>query len=316
MSAFNEGLMTGASLGRGVYGAQQNRRVGGMLSSGDYTGAAQTAYATGDLQGGQAITTLGRAEDARTRSQNITGALKTGDYTGAMNFASSPEELAAITEYRDSASEAERADAAQRATSLASVIQSIQSLPPEQQLDAARRVAPQFGVDPNTITPESLQQLDALRLQALGLKDFLEFQQDERAAQRPIIGNGFISLPPGSQVPGQPQSLGAQLPPGWVPENPNQPASGQPVRAFNTESEAEAAIRRFAPNARVTSRRRSPGHNRRVGGAPNSYHVHGRALDLVPGPGQSMADLYASLQGSGIRFRELLNEGDHVHVAW
>jgi hypothetical protein len=66
----------------------------------------------------------------------------------------------------------------------------------------------------------------------------------------------------------------------------------------------------------VTSAGRSPEHNAAVGGAANSYHLRGQALDFIPPKGMSMADAAAALKKSGIPFAELLDEGDHVHVAW
>lgn len=66
---------------------------------------------------------------------------------------------------------------------------------------------------------------------------------------------------------------------------------------------------------RITSAMRSPEKNAAVGGAPNSYHLKGQAYDLVPPPGMSMEQLAAQFRGvPGIK--EVLNEGDHVHIAW
>lgn len=81
-------------------------------------------------------------------------------------------------------------------------------------------------------------------------------------------------------------------------------------------SGVQEQIRAIAPGARITSGQRSAEHNRAVGGAPNSYHLRGQAYDLAPAPGQSMTDLERTLRSSGLPFAELLNEGDHVHVAW
>ena len=176
MSAFQQGLMSGAELGRGIYRAQGDRRVGGLMTSGDYTGAAAAAYGQGDLATGQGIERIGQQQAATERGGQIVGALKTGDYEGATSFASTPEELAQITQFRETASEAERTQKAQEAGRLASVIMSITDLPPEQQLSAAQSVAPQFGIDPAQITPDVLQRLPALQMQAMGLADFLTYQ--------------------------------------------------------------------------------------------------------------------------------------------
>lgn len=39
---------------------------------------------------------------------------------------------------------------------------------------------------------------------------------------------------------------------------------------------------------RVLSAYRTPAHNRAIGGAPKSHHLHGRALDLAPPAGMTM----------------------------
>lgn len=66
----------------------------------------------------------------------------------------------------------------------------------------------------------------------------------------------------------------------------------------------------------VSSGYRTPAHNAAVGGADNSWHTKGFAVDLVPPKGQTMAGMFASLKASNFGFRELINEGDHVHVAF
>lgn len=67
---------------------------------------------------------------------------------------------------------------------------------------------------------------------------------------------------------------------------------------------------------RVTSMRRSPAHNRRVGGAANSWHLHGRAIDIARRPGVSHATIEAELRRAGFYLLESLDEGDHSHFAF
>lgn len=323
---FTQGLMTGGQLGRGIRERGQERALTSAYQTGGMTGARDAAFGQGNFQLGGQLDSRVQADAARTRSEGITGALKTGDYTGAMDFASSPEELASIQQFKASATAAEVTQASQKAGQMAAVIESVQGLPPEQQLQAARTAAAQFGVDPNNINEQTISQLPALRLQALGLKAYLDYQQEERAAQRPIIGNGFISLPPGAQVPGQsqaqPRSLGATLPPGWSPVSPSAPparSSGgaemrQPTTVnFANPEQARSAISGMVPGVAFTSGTRSAAHNAKVGGVPTSNHVRGRAWDLTPPQGMTMAQLAQKMRSSGLR---VLDEGDHVHVSW
>lgn len=81
-------------------------------------------------------------------------------------------------------------------------------------------------------------------------------------------------------------------------------------------SGVQERIQSIVPGVNITSGRRSPARNQAVGGAPNSFHLRGQAFDLTPAPGQSMADLERTLRASGMPFAELINEGDHIHVAW
>jgi hypothetical protein len=85
-------------------------------------------------------------------------------------------------------------------------------------------------------------------------------------------------------------------------------ATGEQVQAFALK---------LAPGAVMTSGVRSPEKNRSVGGQPDSYHLPSRggvARDFVPGPGQTMAQLHASLKrGFGAGW-DVINEGDHVHI--
>lgn len=74
------------------------------------------------------------------------------------------------------------------------------------------------------------------------------------------------------------------------------------------------------PGLHLTSGRRTPAGNRRVGGSPRSWHLRGRAADFAgtrdqirEGARQArVLRLGASCTGP----EEVLDEGDHLHVAW
>ena len=67
---------------------------------------------------------------------------------------------------------------------------------------------------------------------------------------------------------------------------------------------------------RVTSLYRSPEHNRRVGGVPNSYHLRGRAIDIARRAGVSHWQIAAAFRNAGYQIVESLDEGDHSHFAF
>lgn len=67
---------------------------------------------------------------------------------------------------------------------------------------------------------------------------------------------------------------------------------------------------------RITSTVRTAAHNRAVGGVPNSYHLRGRAIDIVRRAGVSHQQLAAALRRAGFSLIESLDEGDHSHFAF
>jgi uncharacterized protein YcbK (DUF882 family) len=74
------------------------------------------------------------------------------------------------------------------------------------------------------------------------------------------------------------------------------------------------------PGLRITSGRRSRARNRWVGGVPNSFHLRGRAIDVTG----SRAELAAAASTAWAQRvgpsctgpEEVIDEGDHLHIAW
>jgi len=66
----------------------------------------------------------------------------------------------------------------------------------------------------------------------------------------------------------------------------------------------------------VTNEHRTVAHNRRVGGVANSYHLQGRAIDVVRKLGVSHLQIQDALGRAGYRLIESLDEGDHSHFAF
>lgn len=78
----------------------------------------------------------------------------------------------------------------------------------------------------------------------------------------------------------------------------------------------QSAVAITARMGRVTSTYRSPARNRYVGGVRNSYHLSGRAIDVVPRSGVRHRDIETALLNAGYRLQESLDEGDHSHFAF
>lgn len=93
---------------------------------------------------------------------------------------------------------------------------------------------------------------------------------------------------------------------------------GQPSRIASRASRANVSGAAAIGTrwGRVTSTHRSPEHNRRVRGVPNSYHLSGRAIDIARRSGVRHAEIESAYRAAGYRLIESLDEGDHSHFAF
>jgi hypothetical protein len=328
---FQRGLMTGGQMGQGMYRARGDRTYAGQIAARDYTGAAATAGQYGDTQGAE------RAQGLGTR-QAVGTALASGDFNAATTAAGGDMDmLNTIRQFRDSASQAEITAAGRRAENFARLgLQLLEIKDPVQRRQQALVAAGQAGIPPEQI-PENLtdEMLTGWYRSNMSAAELLAERRDERNATRPIITQFGVILPPGATPPNsgnnQPQSLGANIPPGWsaAPPNPNQPAPGQPVRAtseraqtprvsFQSSGDAQQAVAALVPGVRVTNADRTSADTarlRRQGYNPSStsFHLQGQALDLAPPAGMTMEQLEARMRQAGFR---VLNERTHIHVSW
>jgi hypothetical protein len=95
-------------------------------------------------------------------------------------------------------------------------------------------------------------------------------------------------------------------------------AAGQlPAPNFRDQTaEISAASRLISAYGVITSTFRSIAHNKAVGGVPDSYHLLGRAIDIVRRPGITHQQIETALKRAGYHLVESLDEQNHSHFAF
>lgn len=262
--------------------------AGNALAAGDSRGAANALFSTGQLDAGEIVQQ--RQEGRQQRQQ-------------ANQWA---------TEDRQAGQDKQAQE--MRAMAMVQAGKALQGIPMEQRLEVLNtRVAPMFqriGIPTDvfqSMTPEDLSD-QSLAMFVNQVERELEIVKgsdgsfsavDKRTGE---MVNQYQA--PRYQTVGQGQSL--------VEIGGGGQGGGQAI----TPDMVQGFIQQNLPGVQITSGRRSPEDNARVGGAEKSYHLSGNAMDLVPPPGMSMAQLEQSIRASGLPLAELINEGDHIHIAW
>lgn len=128
----------------------------------------------------------------------------------------------------------------------------------------------------------------------------------------------------------------AAPPAGGAPTAPGSPAAPQegaaqpaiagppppPPGPMPTVRDARSVLAQAIPGFRMTGGARTPQRNAEVGGARNSYHVAGQAIDFAAGPGVTREQIAAAITSAGYDATELFyegrrgNQGPHWHWAW
>jgi len=89
-----------------------------------------------------------------------------------------------------------------------------------------------------------------------------------------------------------------------------------PSRVGGDAANVPALVQSIIPGARLTSGLRTPDQNERAGGARNSFHLRGQAVDIAPPAGMNLNEFRQQLAAQGVDIAELIDEGDHWHLAW
>lgn len=280
LDAFNRNRQASLDDTQGLFDRQVQRQAGGLLAGGDYTGAAGALYGGGLLSQGAAVQTMGERQEERAADR------------------------------QQQQAEISKAEQQERLKFLAHGATVLLSIPQDQRSAAyTQSIAPALkamGADDATIQQGGTA-LDDASLQTFSgqvgkaLEQFTlqpgakRFDASGKLVAEAPFAPKYESLSPGEKI----VSIGGE-------------GSAGPVSGGVQEVVDDI----LASGAKITSGKRTPERNAAVGGAANSYHLKGNAYDIVPPPGMSMADLEKRLRNSGADFAELINEGDHIHIAW
>lgn len=281
-------------------------RAGRQLSQGNTRQAANTLYQFGDLSGGQALTQQADTSDAAKKAKEIEVTLQV---------------TRALKGVRDQGGDVLAA------------------------FDGMAPALAQFGVDPQvaaqvrgfiSTNPQGLEQIEQLAGRA---RQELTFQ---KAGDEVLVFEGGNPDPVRRFQPTTPLVVGdvvldrqtyeplvdVREPKYQTIQNSDgssslvaidQPA---PVSMGNGGASGAGAvdpvavIQELIPNVSFNSGLRTPDQNRSAGGAPNSFHLRGQAVDIPPQQGRTVAQLRRDLEARGLQVEELIDEGDHWHIAW
>ena len=265
-----------------------SKRAGQAMARGDYQAGANEFYDAGHLDAGSEVQNYGQAQEDRSATQAATARAQQQDQIK------------------------------QRAELLSQVASGLKTVPMGQrkaQLDAISPVFTKVGLDTEMfgqLTEDDLTDAALDTFTGAVAKEVEQYTLSPGSKRYDAKGNLIAEAP---FAPFAPEVVKYQDGAGETVAVVDRNGGAAPAGAPSGQSIA-AAVQSLVPGVTVTSGRRTPERNAAVGGAANSYHLSGQAMDLTPPPGMNMAQLEQRLRASGLQFAELINEGDHIHVAW
>lgn len=183
--------------------AQAGRRIGGLMASGDYRGAANAAYGTGDYKTGSALEAAGSERAAAARRQDYGAKLAAGQGADAVNaaYTSGDFEIAGdLQKALDAATAQQKAAAHEKASRVAEIVAPLGEIP-ETDIAARRAYIAQHHADllAAGYTEPQIASFDptnanlaVIYTQAMGLKDYLERTAPKVVGQSLVRPNGEV----------------------------------------------------------------------------------------------------------------------------
>ena len=210
--------------------------------------------------------------------------------------------------------EEQRAQAIERGQKTANIINRLGGLSYEQRKAAIQKMAPDL-VSQLGYTPEQVASVDPTDDWINAKK--LENANFEKVAEQYTLAPGSIRFDDqGRKIAEAPFAPSYQkVGEGETLIDASGGAGGRGGSVLD-ERAARDVVASILPNAVITSGTRTPERNAEVGGVPNSYHLRGQALDIKPPEGVSLQQFRQTLEARGVPVSELIDEGDHWHLAW
>lgn len=307
---FLSGVQSGQNWIDGLFQQQAQRQAGRAVAGGDFNAGANTLLRNGDLQGGLGLRSRGQAEQQKATEDQL-------KFT--VNAARGLRQVRAQGGNVMEAYQALTPALVQMGTT------------PEQIAQLGEQISTNPGIL-DQIEQISGQQLRELQIVNLGDgearaidKSTGEVVQSYSAPRQPTrvaVGNDYIEVGPDGQV--TPLYQGAKAPEYRTVRNSDGTdaiveVGGRPGAVVAPPAgsvDVVSIIQDVLPGVKPNSGLREPDQNASAGGARNSYHLRGQAIDVPRQPGKTVNELRDEFRARGLDVREALDEGDHWHFAW
>lgn len=295
----------------GLFTQRANKQAGQALQQGNYNQAAGALFGNGDLRGGMGVQQYGQEQQAAQQAQ--TNAQKAQQLQATLQI------VGTVKRARDQGQDVSQILPQYRDAFIAMGTDPQQLAQIEQQVAAN----PAFLDQIENIVGQQARQLEIQNLgNGYGVaidKATGAVVNEYQAPQRPVnVGNVLID-PSTREV-----ILDAREPKYQTIQNTDGSSSvvaiDQPEVSTTPRGGSNVdvlgAIESVIPGVTFNSGLRTPEQNRGAGGADRSYHLRGQAVDIPPQQGTTPEQLKSQLRAQGVDVRELINEGDHWHIAW